>query len=204
MTQAFLNEPTIEEAREVYLKRWHLETVQSAWNGRKPTIAQFKKRFGKAYTTRQKFLARGEGTVAVATEQHEDAVQVIAERVLSLMGGVASPEPEAEILGSADDIDLDDEKPATVIERLKAKTAPKVNKTKPVQKDDEPKFVKPENFDELPRSGQVYFFLHRAREAGYDYAIVPIKRGVIAECISQIKDDGRSYQSVASDLIKRK
>ena len=198
MVDAHLNEATIEEAHAAYLKRWHLASVQSAWNGRKPSLAQYTKRFGKKYEARQKYLARqsGETTIAtIAADQREDVVQAIAERLLAAVGGGSVTEPEDVILGLED---AEDNEP-TLLQKLGLVTAPSKTTTK---KEPEQKFVKPENFDELPRSGQLYFLLHRAAEAGLSYAIVPLKRGVIAECISQIKDDGRSYQAVASDLVK--
>lgn len=202
MTQAFLNEPTIEAAHEKYMKRWHLESVQSAWNGRRPSIAQFKKRFGKAYTARQKYLSRGDKMTTVATrsdDQRQDAVQSATEKLMALLA--EANETEA-ILGP--EVDDDEPLPAasTLLERLSIYKG--TSKRKVEVKDDEPKFVKPENFGELPRSGQLYFFLHRAKEAGYAYAVVPLKRGVAAECISQMKDDGRDYADVVKALVTAK
>lgn len=197
MTQAFLNEPSIEQAHEAYLKRWHLDSVKTAWNGRKPSIAQFKKRFGKAYSTRQAWLARhGQGAtaVAVAEDQKLDVAQSAAEKLLELLSGIAATE-EPEVEEDLGPVFVEESEKDTLIEKLARMSAP-VSKQEPEQR-----FVKPENFDELPRSGQVYFFLHRAKEAGFSYAIVPLKRGVAAEAISQIKDDGRDYGTVASDLI---
>lgn len=208
-SQVFLNEPTIESAREAYLSRWHLPSVQASWahlNGRKPTLNQFKAQFGSAYSKRQAWLAKQDGTkggTAVALDERDDVVQAVAERLLELMGGT---KVEVENLGQAEDIDVTvEEKPASVLDRLKAKrTVVEVEAEADTEVAEvvEPKFVKAENFDELPRSGQLYFFLHRAVEAGQSYAIVPLKRGVAAECISQIKDDGRTYQAVAAALVK--
>lgn len=209
-SQTFLNEPTIEAARDAYLSRWHLPSVQASWaqlNGRKPTLNQFKARFGKDYEKRQKWLAKQDesrGGTVIALDERDDVVQAIAERVLAEIVGT---KVEVENLGHPEPVEVKVE-PDSIIAKLKAKS--KVVKeveaeaeTTDEVEDEAPKFVRPENFDELPRSGQLYFFLHRAQEAGYDYAIVPLKRGVAAECISQIKDDGRSYQAVASALIKR-
>lgn len=198
-SQVFLNEPTIEAARDKYLTRWHLQSVQDAWNGKKPSLAQFKKKFGDAYTKRQAWLAKtgqGKSATALAVDEREDVAQAVAEAVASALGSnVEDSEPEVN-LGQ----EVVDETVQRVLALLnKQETPAKVTDSK---EEPEQKFVKPENFNELPRSGQVYFFLHRAVEAGQSYAIVPVKRGVAAEAISQVKDDGRSYASVASALIK--
>lgn len=201
MTQAFLNEPTIEEARERYLKRWHLSSVKEAWNGKKPTLAQFKKRFGADYARRQAWLAKQNGGAGALAVAHSDdqRQEVVENALVDILERIKTGQvPEVENLGSADE----DEPVSGILAILNKHRAPVAEaKTEVADTTEQPKFVKPENFNELPRSGQVYFFLHRAQEAGYDYAIVPLKRGVAAEAISQIKDDGRSYQSVASDLI---
>ena len=212
MISAHLNEPTIELAHEKYLTRWHLDSVQNAWrNGkgqaRKPTLAQYRKRFGDAYEARQRHLSRtGQGTsaTALAVAEREDVIQGLAENLLTILGG-NTDEPEDTILGSepADEIEqalaVGNEPLSRVLSILGKQKAPQKAEAPAAP---EQKFVKPENFDELPRSGQVYFFLHRAQENGDGFAIVPLKRGVAAEAISQIKDDGRSYESVASDLVK--
>jgi hypothetical protein len=194
-SQVFLNEPTIEEARDAYLRRWHLQSVQQAWGGKKPTLAQFKKKFGAAYTKRQNWLAKN-GVVAVIEEPTEDMaerVQAAVQATLRSLGIVSEPEPEVKNLGPLDK-DAAIDKLATLLKQGKRANVADTN--------EEPKFVKPENFSELPRSGQVYFFLHRAVEAGLDYAVVPVKRGVAAEAISQIKTDGRLYVDVAEDLLE--
>lgn len=205
MTQAFLNEPTIEAARDRYLKRWHLDSVKSAWNGRKPSQAQFSRRFYKDWERRQKFLAsRGVGSTELAvqhsSEQSREVVEngmvAILERLKQNTVAV-EPEPEVENLGPEADEQVSNI--LAILNRMGGVTKHVVE-----SEVEAPKFVKPENFDELPRSGQVYFFLHRAVEAGQSYAIVPVKRGVAAEAISQIKDDGRQYLAVASDLVQAK
>lgn len=200
MTQQFLNSPSIEEAYEAYLTRWHLPSVQESWTDkagrvRRPSLAQFTKRFGSDYEKRQRFLAKRDGTTngaALAVAERDDVRQQLAELLTKLSG--VTTEPEAEILGP------DDEQEGTevrngvhsILAKLKGETEPEPKAEK---------FVKPENFDELPTNKQLLFFLHRAIENGDDVAIVPVKRGIIAECISQIRDDGRDYADVASDLI---
>ena len=199
-SQVFLNEPTIEAAREKYLTRWHLQSVKDAWNGRKPTIAQFKKKFGPAYAKRQAWLARtGQGTsaTALAVVEREDVAQAVAEAVAAALSATEEVEDEPEVENLGVDVDETIQKVLALLNKQGDTQAVEADST-----EDAPKFVKPENFNELPRSGQVYFFLHRAVEAGQSYAIVPVKRGVAAEAISQIKDDGRDYGTVASALVK--
>lgn len=193
MTQQFLNESTIEDAFAAYLKRWHLPSVQTAWQDkagrvRKPSLAQFTKRFGEDYERRQRWLAKRDGSqngTQLAVAERDDVRQTVAEAVAAALSALGVTESEEVILGS-EDVEIRNGVPSP----------------KPVKAEaEEPKFVKPENFNELPRSGQVYFILHRALEAGQEYAVVPVKRGIIAECISQIKDDGRDYLAVAGDLV---
>lgn len=192
MTQAFLNEPTIEDAFAAYLKRWHLPSVQAAWQDkagrvRKPSLSQFSKRFSADYERRQRFLTKRDDSrngTQIAVEERDDVRQVVAEAVAAALGALGV-ESDGEILSSDDEPEV-----RNGVRTLLRNT-----------EDEQPKFVKPENFDELPRSGQVYFILHRAKEADQEYAIVPLRRGIIAECISQIKDDGRDYLTVAGGLV---
>lgn len=62
------------------------------------------------------------------------------------------------------------------------------------------KFVKPENFDSLPRHTQIFWLMHRAEELGMDYAVIPLRRGVAANAISAIKDEGKSYSEISERI----
>ena len=87
MTQQFLNSPSIEEAYEAYLTRWHLPSVQESWTDkagrvRRPSLAQFTKRFASDYEKRQRFLAKRDGSTngaQLAVAERDDVRQQLAE-----------------------------------------------------------------------------------------------------------------------------
>lgn len=180
MTQAFLNEPTIEQAHQTYLKSWSLPTVQASWKGRRPSIAQFRARYAEAHTARQSFLSKVGAQVldpepdAVLDERRMDDVQAMAEAVAEgvkeALKNLAPPR-FAEV--SADDLP-----PAPVVPASQARTT---------TVEDTGKTVKPQNAKKLPNTKQLYFLLHRALEAGHTLATVPLTRESAAQAISLIK-----------------
>lgn len=199
MTQQFLNAPSIEEAFAAYLNRWHLPSVQESWTDkagrvRKPTLAQFTKRFGTDYNKRQSWLEKQDERSAGVDDLAERVAATDAklDRLIGALTGSQDTEPE-EILGSEDEDEVRNGVPTRLLKKLTGNGD--------AESESKEKFVKPENFNELPTYKQISFLLHRAIEDGDEYAIIPVKRGIIAECVSQIKDDGRSYADVASDLV---
>lgn len=60
--------------------------------------------------------------------------------------------------------------------------------------------VKPENFNELPSSGQVYFYMHKARDSGEEFVTIPVRRGIAAIGINSMKEDKKSYRQTLKSL----
>lgn len=165
-TQAFLNASSLEDARDLYLRRWHLASVKSAWGGRKPSQASFNKRFQTKWEARQRFLAN-KGLInpivedvddepnTVLEDRSMDSIQAVVEAVVTALMGQTQEQTEVE----------------AVVQRR----------------------VKDENFDALPTYKQVEFMLHRAIEAGEDFCTIPVKRGIVQETIGLIKENELSY-----------
>lgn len=200
-TQAFLNAPTLEEARESYLTHWHLPSVKSKWNGRKPTQAQFDKAFGEAYAARQRFIARKTDPV-LAEKRLSDIEDVVNALHSSLLGLQQNDDPDED----DDEQDEDDEQVETpnildaIVEQLKGRTIEVEDEDEPAEVEVEPvKRVQPQNEDKLPTSGLVYFFLHRAIENGDEFAVVPVRR-IVASQGRAMFDDGASYDQVIRKL----
>jgi hypothetical protein len=166
-TQAFLNASTLEEARDLYLRRWHLASVKSAWGGRKPSQAQFNKRFQAKYAARQRFLAN-KGLIDPIVDEVDDTRDVLADRQMDSIQDVF----EAFVAFMQSQSVTEPQEPAIVAQR-----------------------VKDENFDSLPTYRQFEFLMHRAIEAGQDFATIPVKRGIVQETISLIKENGLSYDA---------
>lgn len=177
MTQTFLNEPTIEGAHSKYLERWSNPAVQKSWKGRKPSLRQFEARFGEAHIARQAFLdSVGSVKTEVMDDRHMDDVQEVAEAINEALANLSPPR----------------------FAELSADPEPEPEETS----EPEARTVKPQNFDKLPNSRQLYFYLHRAIDAGFSFVTIPVKRGVAAEGITLIKD-GKSPIDAILDLRKK-
>lgn len=177
MIQAFLNEPTIEAAHEKYLERWSTPSVQKSWKGRKPSLNMFKARFGDAHTARQEFLnSQGSVRVQVLDDKSMDDRQDVAEAINEALAALVPPR----------------------FAELSAEPEPEPE----AASGSEARTVKPQNFDKLPNSKQLYFYLHRALDNGFSFVTIPVKRGVAAEGIGLIKG-GRSPIDAILDLRKK-
>lgn len=201
MKQAFLNEPTLEDARTAYLTRWHLEPVQTRWNGRKPSQAQFNKAFGEQHEARQVKVGNVRGPNTVLADKNADEIQEVLTALaqgLGLIGGengstndVIEPEQDetqelserlaAMLNGTGVQVESNDEAEEVVVERT----------------------VKPENADKLPTTGLVYFYLHRAVENGDEFAVVPVRR-IVASAGRSMIAEGASYEQAIRKLRRSK
>lgn len=189
MTQAFLSEPTIALAHKKYLESWSTPAVQKAWNGRKPTLEKFIERFRDSYHARQMFLkANRDSHTAVLEARRMDDIQALAEEVHDRIGATLdtlTPPRFAEL----------DEQPAEPPkeddEVAQAHAAVEEQKSE----------VKEKNKNKLPTSRQIYFFMHRAIESGFTYALVPLTRQGAADLRGRIAN-GETYSKAIIEQRK--
>lgn len=177
MTQAFLSEPSLAEAHEKYLESWTLPTVRARWNNRRPSLKQFEATFGEAHSARQAFLnSVGQTRNAVLDDRRVEAIQELVEA--SVEETLASLNPPRFAAPDAD------EEPET-----QGPSAP------------EARTVKPKNMGKLPTTKQLYFYLHRAIEAGHKTVTIPVTRGEAARGRSMMAE-GKTYPQAIIALRK--
>lgn len=176
MKQAFLNEPTIAEARIAYLTRWHLKPVQERWNGRKPSITAFKGAFGDLYAERQALITQATAPVVVA-ERTIDKKQALIEAIV---------EQNKALL-------------AALQGRVEETEAPQGAEVEPAT---EARVVKAENVEKFPTNGMIFLLLHRAQEAGEKFLMLPLQRGTASTLIGLMDTDGLSYKAAATQIKK--
>jgi hypothetical protein len=194
MTQAFLSEPTIAAAHKKYLESWSVPTVKKAWNGKKPTLEQFIARFQDPYRARQMYLkANPDIRQQVLDDRRMDDVQALAEEVHDRIGetlAALQPPRFAEL--------DEDTAPAPKDEVADAHAAAEEQSAATEQRT-----VKDKNKGKLPTAKQVFFFLHRAIEAGHGFATIPTDRQTAAE-VRELIANGTSYADAVLDIAKKR
>lgn len=179
MVRAFLNESSIEDAHEAYLVSFDkLPSVRAAWNGKKPTLAQFKKRFGSDYDKRQKRLGRESDPILTA-RHNDDMSDLIHAKLQELLSGVQGGEVEPEpVEDEPEDDEVESLDIQAMVKDAVAKALGGVVAPEPAKVE---RTVSEDNLNALPTPKQVAYFIHRAIENGDQFVTIPTTRGIAAQ-----------------------